>query len=236
MNWNLGTGTFYVGNTIDALNDAGPNTFPDVSGTFISLGYNIIGNGFNGFGFGAVGDQVGTVASPIDPKIGVLANNGGPTQTDALLAGSPAINAGNPALGLPTDQRGIVRPQGAAPDIGAYERQIPIIIKLNAAVVIPSLNDGRSVCINATGRISDLGPFGTVTFTITDSAGNIVSRGTLDADERGNFHILELVPAVHDDESLDQSLTLTILASNPDESASLSIELTRPGNDRPQPQ
>jgi hypothetical protein len=48
-----------------------------------------------------------------------LANNGGPTQTLALVAGSPAINAGNTTL--TTDQRGIARPQGAADDIGAFE-------------------------------------------------------------------------------------------------------------------
>jgi predicted outer membrane repeat protein len=54
-----------------------------------------------------------------DPKLGPLANNGGPTRTMALLAGSPARNAG---AGCPaTDQRGVARPQGSACDIGAYE-------------------------------------------------------------------------------------------------------------------
>lgn len=54
-----------------------------------------------------------------DPLLGPLADNGGSTQTHALLAGSPAIDAGN--TNLTTDQRGIARPQGAADDIGAYE-------------------------------------------------------------------------------------------------------------------
>ncbi|HET9905673.1 MAG TPA: family 16 glycosylhydrolase [Anaerolineales bacterium] len=53
--------------------------------------------------------------------IGPLANNGGPTQTHALLSGSPAINAANDALCPPTDQRGITRPQGMRCDIGSYE-------------------------------------------------------------------------------------------------------------------
>jgi hypothetical protein len=53
--------------------------------------------------------------------IGPLADNGGPTWTHALLAGSPAIDAANPATSPATDQRGIARPQGAGPDIGAYE-------------------------------------------------------------------------------------------------------------------
>jgi hypothetical protein len=52
-----------------------------------------------------------------------LALNGGLTRTHALLAGSPAINAG--ASCLATDQRGISRPQGAACDIGAYEAVAP---------------------------------------------------------------------------------------------------------------
>ena len=51
-----------------------------------------------------------------DPKLGPLQNNGGPTQTHALLSGSPAIDAGNPSgcrdhLGalITTDQRGAAR-------------------------------------------------------------------------------------------------------------------------------
>ena len=61
--------------------------------------------------------------------LGLLADNGGPTKTIALLAGSVAIDAapdctdydGNP---IPTDQRGVARPQGQACDVGAYEFQI----------------------------------------------------------------------------------------------------------------
>src|SRR5690606_29126136 len=60
------------------------------------------------------------------PLLGPLASNGGTTQTHALLANSPAIDAGDnagcaaaPVNGV--DQRGTVRPQGAACDIGAYE-------------------------------------------------------------------------------------------------------------------
>lgn len=56
-----------------------------------------------------------------DPMLGALANNGGATQTLALLAGSPAIDAGT-NVGCPaTDQRGMTRPQNGTCDIGAYE-------------------------------------------------------------------------------------------------------------------
>ncbi|MCX7557573.1 right-handed parallel beta-helix repeat-containing protein [Xanthomonadaceae bacterium JHOS43] len=60
-----------------------------------------------------------------DPLLGALANNGGPTQTHALGAGSPAIDAGNNVAMLATDQRGGVysRVMGAAADIGAFEVQ-----------------------------------------------------------------------------------------------------------------
>ncbi|MFZ5912434.1 MAG: choice-of-anchor Q domain-containing protein [Chloroflexota bacterium] len=63
-----------------------------------------------------------------DPLLDALADNGGPTQTMALLPGSPAIDAGDdatcadaPVDGL--DQRGVARPQGPHCDIGAYEAQ-----------------------------------------------------------------------------------------------------------------
>ncbi|MDG4594099.1 MAG: IPTL-CTERM sorting domain-containing protein, partial [Candidatus Contendobacter sp.] len=66
--------------------------------------------------------QTGTPITPYaDPLLGPLANNGGPTQTLALLAGSPAINTGTNTGCPATDQRGYVRPAGAACDLGAYE-------------------------------------------------------------------------------------------------------------------
>ncbi len=64
-----------------------------------------------------------------DPKLGPLADNGGPTLTMALLPGSPAIDAGNTSLAPTTDQRGFPRPAGLAADIGAFEygSMMPII-------------------------------------------------------------------------------------------------------------
>ncbi|MDX6282618.1 MAG: hypothetical protein QOH03_3689, partial [Kribbellaceae bacterium] len=70
----------------------------------------------NSCGFTDAGSHPG-----VPPLLGPLANNGGPTDTHALQAGSPALNAGNNATCLPTDQRGITRPQGPACDIGAFE-------------------------------------------------------------------------------------------------------------------
>ena len=60
-----------------------------------------------------------------DPKLGPLADHGGPTLTMALQPDSPAINAGS-AVGAPAaDQRGVVRPQGPGVDIGAFEFRCP---------------------------------------------------------------------------------------------------------------
>jgi hypothetical protein len=58
-----------------------------------------------------------------DPKLGSLADNGGSTQTLALLPGSPAIDAGDDASCPDTDQRGVTRPQSSHCDIGAFEYQ-----------------------------------------------------------------------------------------------------------------
>jgi hypothetical protein len=80
-------------------------------------------------GCNIVGDATGNLLG-VDPLLGPLQNNGGPTLTHALLGGSPAIAAGNPGGCrdqngnlLTTDQRGFARPAAGSPfcDIGAYE-------------------------------------------------------------------------------------------------------------------
>jgi CSLREA domain-containing protein len=90
------------------------------------------GNGITNEGGNLVGNMPPYTA-PIDPLLGTLSQNGGPTATHALLAGSPAIDAGTsegppiaggpPEACPPTDQRGVARPQGEAYDIGAFERE-----------------------------------------------------------------------------------------------------------------
>lgn len=63
----------------------------------------------------------------VDAMLGPLLDNGGPTHTHALLAGSPALNAGNNAANVSFDQRGdgYARVTGTATDIGAFEQQGP---------------------------------------------------------------------------------------------------------------
>ncbi|MDB9495479.1 DUF4347 domain-containing protein, partial [Spirulina major CS-329] len=61
----------------------------------------------------------------VDPRLGPLQNNGGPTQTHALLAGSPALDAGNNGLTtVTTDQLGNTRISNSRVDLGAFELQV----------------------------------------------------------------------------------------------------------------
>jgi len=63
-------------------------------GGLLSAGYNIIGNNADALINSEVTEQIGTLAAPIDPLLGPLADNGGITLTHALQAGSPAIDHG----------------------------------------------------------------------------------------------------------------------------------------------
>ncbi|MGA7991928.1 MAG: choice-of-anchor Q domain-containing protein [Thermoanaerobaculia bacterium] len=108
------SGSISLKNTIVANSTSGGNC----SGTITSAGNNI--DSANTCAFAGTGDKINT-----NPLLGALANNGGPTQTQALLAGSPAIDAGTGAGAPAVDQRGVSRPQGAGYDIGAYEYQPP---------------------------------------------------------------------------------------------------------------
>jgi len=138
-------------NTIIAGNTA--SNGPDVFGSFTSPGHNLIGKSDGSSGFGGNGDQVGTIASPRNPMLDPLANNGGPTQTHALLPVSPAIDAGDDCVAeathcgdsnipqLTTDQRGAGFPRKidsngdstATVDIGAFEAPTVVTHTLTAS-------------------------------------------------------------------------------------------------------
>jgi len=103
---------------------------PDLYGSFTSQGHNLLGqaDGSSGLTDGVNNDLVGSTATPLNPGLGPLQNNGGNTSTMPLLSGSPALEAGDDALlgapfNLATDQRGLPRKSGAHVDIGAFEYQ-----------------------------------------------------------------------------------------------------------------
>ena len=128
------SGTVTPGNTIVAGNTA-VTSGPDASGTFASQGNNLIGETDGSSGW-VSSDLTGTIARPLNPLLAPLAYYGGPTETMALLTGSPAIDAGNNALvpiGVTTDQRGFARIVNSTVDIGAYEVQtIPLVFNTTA--------------------------------------------------------------------------------------------------------
>jgi hypothetical protein len=118
------SGSFMLGNSLVATNTVSSGNSPDLIGAFTSAGYNLVGisDGTNDLTDGVNHDLVGSVATPLDPGLDIskgLQNNGGPTDTIALLADSVAIDAANPVGSSASDQRHFDRV--GAPDIGAYE-------------------------------------------------------------------------------------------------------------------
>lgn len=133
------SGTVTLRSSIIAAN-VNNTTQPDVlaygNTGVTSNGYNLVGNR-GAVGFSGPGDQAGGNGNPIlDPRLGPLQDNGGPTLTHALLFGSPALDGGNSTgSGLTTDQRGAgfsrvidlpAANAGDGADIGAYEAQVPL--------------------------------------------------------------------------------------------------------------
>jgi uncharacterized protein (TIGR03437 family) len=165
------TNTILAGNT-----DSGSEPEPDGEGSFTDGGNNLIGISTNiaGFTNGVNGDQVGTSGAPLNPRLGPLANNGGPTETMLPGGNSPALGAGNPAgfVSTDTDQRGtgFLRLRNGVTDIGAVQLQG---VALAATAGTPQsagvgATFGTSLAATATescGACASVVPGVTVTFT-----------------------------------------------------------------------
>lgn len=139
----LNNGGVHIKSTIIASNSAQASPFysasgapgPDVQGFVSSSGFNLIGKKDGSTGFTLATDKRGTIAAPLNPGLDPkgLRDNGGPTQTIALVSGSAAIDKGtsNGFIGkLTADQRGFARTVdrgvanatgGDGTDIGAFE-------------------------------------------------------------------------------------------------------------------
>ncbi len=114
-----GDTTVTVGNTIFKSGASGENIYN--AAHFVSAGHNLSNDaagGDNSHGPGGLLNQPGDIRNT-DPHLGPLTDNGGLTQTMALLPNSPAIDAGNDATAPPGDQRGYLR--NGPSDIGAFE-------------------------------------------------------------------------------------------------------------------
>jgi CSLREA domain-containing protein len=232
------SGTAIVRNSIVAGNGAGDQ--PDITGAYTSQGHNIVGratagnsNGGSGdqsgFANGVNGDQVGTLAAPIDPQLGPLANNGGPTQTHALLVGSPAINQGDDSLArdasgntLLTDQREVGRFEGTV-DIGAYELHT-------------SLENVSDKVTNEDTTLSfffDIGDTVVNVTSVTASSDNqtLVPDAALNVSGTGPVRTLQLTPAANLSGVANITLTVTLSGG---QTTSDTFQLTvTPVNDAP---
>lgn len=134
--------TIIAENFIDNPWDFSDGIYPDdCHGTITSQGHNII---TTTAGCTIAGIQTGNIYG-LNPLLGALADNGGPTMTHRLLPASPAIDAGHLSEFEETDQRGVSRPKdgdgdgSARSDIGAFELFSP-------SVTITSPGAGESVC------------------------------------------------------------------------------------------
>lgn len=185
-----------IRNSIIAGNsNAGGTTALDCSTPPVpaSQGHNLIGNGTGCAIVPGTGDKIGTAAAPVDPVLGVLAANAGKTAgstgntrtipTHALLVGSPALDAGDPAVPgsggtscAATDERGTARPQGPVCDIGAFEA-VPntgVIPNVDVSVTVSGAPDPVTAPNNLTYTI-------TVSNTVADTAPGITLTDVLPA-------------------------------------------------------
>ncbi|MGB5052107.1 MAG: FG-GAP-like repeat-containing protein, partial [Caldilineaceae bacterium] len=203
-------------------------TGPDVLGAVISEGYNLVRDGTGSTGFTGTGDQVGTGGAPINPLLGPLASNGGPTFTHALLFGSPAIDKGiNASTPLTTDQRGagfarIFDDPAIAPasggdetDIGAFEAQAVIA----GPPTLGIYGDTSIVQSQNTTITPSAVPTDTIAISVTASADNRLFLGKLEADPlTGDVRVTNAHP--------EGVYTVTLRASGPGGTDTKTFELT----------
>lgn len=140
-----------AGNTISETSNVPDSTVADLAGFITSVGGNLFGESdsvtISGDSQSTTSDLTGTVAEPLDPELGPLQDNGGPTLTHAPLPGSPLIDGGIDAISgqILLDQRGVPRPQGSAVDIGAVEDIVyaPEVISTEGVVNLNSADKGN---------------------------------------------------------------------------------------------
>jgi hypothetical protein len=198
--------------TIIAGNTA-PNG-PDFSGPVTtSLGYNLVGNTTGSTGFTAPTDILNQ-----NPLLGPLQNNGGPTFTHALLAGSPAIDKGI-SNGLTTDQRGFARtvnvptiPNAAdGTDIGAFEFGANPFLAVQVADPAVCLDPNSLVGITATVTNPNAVADPNASFTATLPTELTAIAGTCIADSLGPCTIAPNGGTVTWTGNLNPGQTVTII-------------------------
>ena len=160
-----GAGVYVYGGadvvTINTLLAA--NSLHDCNASLDSHGYNLADD--STCGLAGTNDQQG-----VDPLLGSLQNNGGPTDTQLPAGTSPVVDAGFDASCPTDDQRGTARPQGPHCDIGAVE----------VASAAPAVSASQStVSASPTSVAADGATTSTITVTLKDSGGNPISGKTV---------------------------------------------------------
>ncbi len=212
------SGTATLTDTIVAANSGSPGASDIGGNTNVSGSYNLIGTGGSaGLANGVNGNIV--LTSLTDLGLTPLGNFGGPTQTFALLPGSPALGAGTAVSGITTDQRG--EPLDSPPDIGAFQSQgftlSPVAgstrqqTTRGLAFAIP-----LAVIVTANNPIEPVAG-GTVTFTAPSSgASAVLEAGTVTLGADGSASVVAA------DNSIAGSYTVTA-STAPADSVSFSL-------------
>ena len=189
-----------IGNSVIADNHAGFS--PDLQGHFGSLDYNLIGSAEIVTAYDFSGGPTGHNLTGIEARLAPLADNGGPTQTHALLYDSPAIDRGHAILDannnpINVDQRGLTRPVDLdnsvyanvddATDIGAFESQailpLPAVVSADATIINEScppsngaIDPGERVTVHL--KLSNDGPATSHLVATLQSGSGVIAPGS----------------------------------------------------------
>jgi hypothetical protein len=223
-------GTIVSGNTAN-------NSEADLSGTFnVASSHNLIGTGGT-----LTNGTNGNIVGVSNPLLAQLGNYGGTTQTMALLPGSPALDAGaafDDANNQPitADERGVLRQEGAAPDIGAFESRgftitatggatqstsvysvFPTLLSVHVASFDPGLTDLTGAFVTFTAPGSGTSATFSTNPIALDSNGNASTAVIANSIAGGPYTVAATAPGIISPASFsltNTSLSATIQLSN----------------------
>jgi uncharacterized repeat protein (TIGR01451 family) len=228
---NLDSGTFALDDSIVAQGTSVSGQPTNCGGSgFTSGGHNLFDDTSDS------GTQCAAVSSDLinaTPKLGPLANNGGPTDTEALQLGSPALNAADDTLcGSETshiDQRHVTRPQGPHCDIGAFELEYADL-SLTAVAHPSHVNLGASSTV--TDTITNNGPSTASSVTFTDPSSGSYTINSASASQGSCTHTAKTITCHLGSMSAGSTATVTTkLTANSLSTIRLDSAVTSPTPD-----